>query len=66
MQSQEPNPELMKLSQALCEMRDSWVEIGLAMRDLLTELDSSKRDAVLTDVERYLARLKDGSKKSFD
>ena len=57
-QTQEPNPELMIISQALCDIRDFWVEIRLTLRDLFTELDSEKRDEVLTEVERYLASLK--------
>ncbi len=58
MQTQELNPELMIISQDLCDIRDFWGEIGLTLRDLLTGMDSEKRDEVLTEVERYLASLK--------
>ena len=65
MESREPDPDLMRLSHALAEMRDSWVKMGMTLRDIAFELDSGQRDEVTTEVERYLARLRESGHRRF-
>ena len=69
----EPDPnsspssvQLLRLADALGEMRDSWVAISLALTDLVAEMPSAERDEVRTEVERYLSRLQEGGRKTFD
>jgi hypothetical protein len=63
----EPDPtssmQLMRLADALCDMRDSWVTISLALTDLVTDTASPERDKVLTEVERYLARIREADRR---
>jgi hypothetical protein len=65
-EGQENDPNLMRLSEALGELRDSWVKMSMTLRDLQYELDSYRRDEVMTEVERYLARLSESSRGEFD
>jgi len=55
--TQSSSDRLIELAAALAELRDSWVNMSLALGDMLTEQDSPLRDEVVTEVERYLARL---------
>jgi len=48
---------MFELAVALAELRDSWVNMSLVLGDMLTEKNSPLRDEVVTEVERYLARL---------
>jgi hypothetical protein len=64
-EKREPDPDLMRLSKALGEMRDSFVKMGMTLRDIQFELDSYKRDEVMTEVERYLARLSEFGRGEF-
>jgi hypothetical protein len=61
-----PNEQLIQVASALGEIRDSWVMISLALKDIMTETPSSERDEVLTEVERYLCRLREANRRSFD
>jgi hypothetical protein len=58
--------QLIQLVGALEEMRDSFMVISLALKDLVTETPSAARDEVLTEVERYLNRMREGSRKNFE
>lgn len=60
------NGQLIQLVGALEEIRDSFVLISLALKDLMTETPSTARDDVLTEVERYLSRIRKESRKDFD
>jgi hypothetical protein len=53
----------MLLADALCDMRDSWVAVSMALTDLVTETESPERDEVLTEVERYLARIREADRR---
>lgn len=55
--------QLMLLADALCDMRDSWVAVSMALTDLVTETESPERDEVLTEVERYLARIREADRR---
>ena len=48
---------MFELAVALADLRDSWVNMSLVLGDMLTEKNSPLRDEVVTEVERYLARL---------
>ena len=55
----------MQLVAVLNEARDAWVKLGLQLRDTQFEMDSYKRDEVMTEVERYLARLSESGRRGF-
>jgi hypothetical protein len=57
---------LAQLAHALRDIRDSWVKISLALTDLVTETPSTERDEVMTEVERYLSRLRLSDRRDFD
>jgi hypothetical protein len=64
-----PQPEderLKELANALADMRDSWVNLSLMLKDLATELPTPQRDEVAMEVERYLARLQEAGRRGFD
>ncbi len=61
-----PNEQLVQLASALGEIRDSWVMISFALKDIVTEIPSAERDEVLTEVDRYLCRIREASRGSFD
>lgn len=61
-----PNLQLTRLAESLGSIRDSWVTISLALTDLVTETPSVERDEVLTEVERYLCRLRAADRRDFD
>jgi hypothetical protein len=50
------------VAEALAELRDSWVNLSLLLKDDLTEHTSPKRDEVLTEVERLLCRLRESER----
>ena len=56
------NERTMRVADALADLRDSWVQLALALKDLMTEDESPRRDEVLTEVERYLTRLKESER----
>jgi len=58
-----PNDQLIKLAGALGSMRDSLVTISMALTDLMTEMPSPARDEVVTEVERYLCRTREASRR---
>jgi hypothetical protein len=58
------NPELTVLLQALGDLRDSWMYVSMALKDQLTESPSALRDEVMVEVERHLARIREGERGS--
>jgi hypothetical protein len=58
------NDQFILLANALGEIRDSWVLISLALRDVMTEMPSADRDEILMEVDRYLCRLFEDNRKS--
>ena len=61
-----PKEQLHKLADALGEMRDSLVTVSLALSDLVTEMPSPERDEVVTEVERYLSRMREANRRDFE
>jgi HAMP domain-containing protein len=64
--SQPEDERLKELANALADMRDSWVNLSLMLKDLATELPTPRRDEVAMEVERYLARLREAGRRGFD
>lgn len=60
MSSPLPDSELTALIEALDDLRDSWTLIAIALKDQLTELPSTRRNEVMVQVARQLARIRDG------
>ncbi len=58
--------QLIQLACALGKIRDSWVMISLALKDVVTEIPAPARDEVLTEVHRYLCRLREANRSGFD
>ncbi len=53
------NEQMLEMALALAQMRDAWVKLSLDLKDMLTEGDTPHRDEVMTEVERYLVRLRE-------
>ena len=58
-----PEDHMQEMAAALAQLRDSWVNLSLVLRDHLTEQDSPQRDEVMTVVERYLCRLSESERR---
>ena len=57
MQIQNPNPKMMELSIALCNMRDSLTRLSLLLSDHIADTPSALRVDVQKEVEMRLAKL---------
>jgi hypothetical protein len=66
MESKNPNNDLNVTADALCDIRDSWVQISMALKDHVADTPSSLRDEVAILVERQLARLREGERGNFE
>jgi NifB/MoaA-like Fe-S oxidoreductase len=60
------NEQLSKLADALGSIRDSLVTVSMALTDLVTEMPSPARDEVVTEVERYLCRMREANRRDSD
>jgi hypothetical protein len=47
---------------ALNALRDHWMELSLALSDIVTETPTPARDEVLAEVERYLCRIRESER----
>ena len=56
------NEQLIQLADALGKMRDSLGMASLALKDLMAEIPSPARDEVVTEVERYLLRMREATR----
>ena len=61
-QAPQPNQKMLEMSQALAELRDSWVKLSLILGDMMTEQASPLRDEVQIEVQRYLTRLREANR----
>jgi hypothetical protein len=59
----QPAIRMQDMADALALLRDSWVNLSLVLKDYLTEQTSPQRDEVLTEVERYLCRLRESERR---
>ena len=53
---------LQALSEALSDLRDTWVRVSLQLKDEVADQPSPARDEVLLQVERHLARIREGER----
>jgi hypothetical protein len=61
-----PKSELNVIAEALSDIRDSWVLISVALKDLISDIPSDARDEAAILVERHLARLRVGLRGDFE
>lgn len=66
MEPQSRKKELSVMADALCDIRDSWVLISIALKDHVAETPSPLRDEVEVLVDRQLARLREGKRGNFE
>ena len=64
MTTEREKTELLVLSEALSDLRDSWVLISMALNDHFADVPSPERDKVMEQVERELARIGEGKRLS--
>jgi hypothetical protein len=57
MEPRNSKPDLMVLAKALGDLRDSWLQVSMAMKDHVADTPSPARDAVTAQVERQLAHI---------
>jgi hypothetical protein len=65
MEPQYPEPDLVALTAALSDLRNLWVQLSMILKDHITEVPSPKRDEVVIQVERHLARIREGERGAF-
>lgn len=66
MDSKPQNPDLLALSGALGVLRDSWVQISMALKDLMTDTDSPARDEIMVEVAQHLARIQERERRNLE
>lgn len=58
--------DLNVIADALCDIRDTWVLLSIALKDHIADAPSPWRDEIAMLVERQLARLREGERGTFD
>lgn len=66
MEPQSGGADMAVIAQVLGELRDSWLLVSMALKDHLADAPSPDRDAMLLQVERHLARIKEGERGAFE
>ncbi len=66
MASQQPDPKIAALADALGELRDSWVNMSIVLKDHFAEIPSPERDQIKVQIERHIARIKEGQRGPFE
>lgn len=61
-----PNELMQQWADALGEIRDSWVNISLALADLRDGLPTPESDEVMNQVTRHLCRIREAGRRPFD
>jgi hypothetical protein len=64
MKTQSPIPDIVALSAALHELRYAWVKLSIILTDHFAEIPSPERDEVVIQVERHLARIREGARQN--
>ena len=64
MDPQQSNARLLEISEALRAMRDSWVQLSMVLKDYVADEPSPQRDEVQVQVERHLARIREGNRRT--
>jgi hypothetical protein len=57
---------LQVLAVALSDLRDSWVLVSMALKDHIADTPSPERDELMVQVERHLARIREGERGSLE
>ena len=60
-----PNEQLLKLADALGDLRDSLVKASITLNDIATQIPSNRRNEIAIEVERHLSRIRDAHKRDF-
>jgi hypothetical protein len=60
----ESNLELLAV--ALSDLRDFWVLLSMALKDHFADIPSPERDEMMVQVERQLARIREGERGSLE
>jgi hypothetical protein len=63
---EQPEPQMFALVEVLTNLRDSLVQVFTDLKDHIADFPSTERDEVLVQVERYLARVNEGERGSFE
>jgi hypothetical protein len=66
MEREPHNADWRRIEQTLCEIRDMWVMVSIALKDHLTDTPSPRRDEVAMLVERQMARIRESERGNFD
>jgi hypothetical protein len=66
MDAERTQSNLQELSVALCDLRDSLVLMSMALKDHFADIPSPARDEVMMQVERQIARIREGGRASFE
>jgi hypothetical protein len=53
---EQPDPQLLLLSQALGNLRDSWMKVAFTLRDYIDVTPSPARDEILVQFMRKIAK----------
>jgi hypothetical protein len=66
MERETPDADWRRIEQTLCDIRDTWVLVSVALKDHVADTPSPLRDEVATLVERQLARIRESERGNFD
>jgi hypothetical protein len=66
MEPQSSKSDLDVLADALCDIRDSWMQISMVLKDHVADSPPPLRDEVAMLVERQSARLREGARGNFE
>ena len=66
MDGERTKSNLQVLAVALSDLRDTWVLMSMALKEHFADLPSPERDEIMVEVERKLARIREGERGSFE
>jgi hypothetical protein len=66
METERSESNLQVLAVALSDLRDTWVLMSIALKDRFADIPSPERDELMVQVERQLARIREGDRGSFE
>ena len=63
---EQPDTQLLALVDVLTNLRESLVQATTDLKDHMADFPSTERDEVMVQVERYLARIKERERGTFE
>jgi hypothetical protein len=60
------NSDLLALSGALGDLRDTWVLLSIALKDHIADTPSPARDEIMVEVEQQLSRIRERERGNLD